>query len=48
MRLTDEEAAELEQISQQAGGWWRLGEGPEFMDLDSWASFYAQGAQRAL
>jgi hypothetical protein len=48
VRLSDEEAAELEQISQQAGGWWRLGQDPEFLDLEAWAFYYAEESKMAL
>jgi hypothetical protein len=40
VRLTDEEATQLELLSQQAGGWWRLTPEEEFCDLDYWGSVY--------
>lgn len=42
VRLTDEEATELELLSQQAGGWWRLNPEREFLDLEWWAEVYAE------
>jgi len=42
VRLTDEEVTELELLSQQAGGWWRLNPEREFLDLEWWAEVYAE------
>jgi hypothetical protein len=39
-RLSDEEVAELEQLSQQAGGWWRLHPEAEFLDSGTWGVHY--------
>ena len=40
VRLTDEEVTQLELLSQQAGGWWRLTPEEEFCDQNYWASVY--------
>lgn len=40
VRLTDEEVTELEGLSTQAGGWWKLGPASDFLDLDTWAAEY--------
>jgi hypothetical protein len=41
-RLTEEEVGELHQLSEMAGGWWRL-DGvpePEFLSFEDWEAFY--------
>lgn len=43
-RITEEEVGELQQLSEMAGGWWRL-DGvpePEFLSLEDWAPIYAE------
>lgn len=40
VRLTDEEVTQLELLSQQAGGWWRLTPEEEFCDQGYWVSVY--------
>ena len=42
VQLTDEEASELEQMSQQAGGWWRLTPEMEFLELEAWQTYYSE------
>jgi hypothetical protein len=50
VRLSDEEAAQLEQLSQQAGGWWKLlpNEEPEFSPLMAWEVHYEDVSKVAL
>jgi hypothetical protein len=41
-RIDSEEVGDLEQLSQMAGGWWRL-DGvpePEFLSFEEWSSIY--------
>jgi hypothetical protein len=43
-RILETEIGELQQLSEMAGGWWRL-DGvpePEFLTLDDWAQVYAE------
>lgn len=43
-RITEEEVGELQQLSEMAGGWWRL-DGvpePEFLSFEDWATIYAE------
>jgi hypothetical protein len=47
VRLTDEEASELERLSQQAGGWWRLTPEETFLSTDYWAEVYEE-SQRSM
>lgn len=40
-RLDSEEVGDLEQLSQMAGGWWRLdGPEPEFLSFEEWSEIY--------
>jgi hypothetical protein len=48
VRLSDEEAAELEQVSQQAGGWWQLGAEALFLDFESWDAYYADASKTVM
>ena len=48
VRLTDEEVTNLELLSQQAGGWWRLNPEPEFLDLEWWAEVYAERSKTSM
>jgi hypothetical protein len=40
VRLSDEEVTELEGLSAQAGGWWKLGAAPDFLDIEAWTAEY--------
>jgi hypothetical protein len=43
-RLDSEEVGDLEQLSQMAGGWWRLdGPEPEFLSFEEWTEIYGDG-----
>ncbi len=48
-RVSEEEVGELEQLSQMAGGWWRLSgvPEPEFLSDEDWSTHYAEsGVER--
>jgi hypothetical protein len=48
VRLSDEEATQLEQLSQQAGGWWRLTPEVEFLDSEYWSEVYSESIKATL